>query len=125
LARAEFPWPKLHRLAPTPHNEFRFEEILLTGSAIDATLLQAYRDTEYRVHGDDPFTLQIGHPSPALAAAQKHQQVGCSAYITASNPFSMALGDETNEERHADLARELTSRSLIFIEGVGQHPSNE
>jgi hypothetical protein len=37
----------------------------------------------------------------------------------------MALGDATNEERHTELARELNSRSLIFIEGVGQHPSNE
>lgn len=97
----------------------------MTAPTIDATLLQAYRDTEYRVHGNDPFTLRIGHPSPAPAAAHKQQQVRYSAYITAFNPFSMALGDARNEERHADLARELNNRRLIFIEGVGQHPSNE
>ena len=101
------------------------EGFLLSESIIDAAMVQAYRETEYRVHGDEPFTLRIGDASPALAAAHKRHRVDCSAYITAFNPFSQALDDEANVELHAALGRELDQRSLSRKEGVGQHPSNQ
>ena len=100
------------------------EGFFLFESIIDAAMVQAYRETEYRVHGDGPFTLQIGEASAALAAAHKRHRVDCSAYITALNPFSRALDVAANAERHAALGRELDQRSLSSIEGVGQHPSN-
>ena len=101
------------------------EGFFLFESIIDAAMVQAYRETEYRVHGDGPFTLQIGEASAALAAAHKRHRVDCSAYITALNPFSRALDVAANAERHAALGRELEQRSLASIEGVGQHPSNQ
>lgn len=88
-------------------------------------MIQAYRDTDYRVHGDEPFTLRVGEASAALAAAHKRHRVDCSAYITAWNPFSRAFSDKANAERHAALAREISQRSLACIEGIGQHPSNQ
>ena len=96
----------------------------MSESIINAGLLQAYRDTEYRVHGDEPFTLRIGEASDALASAHKRCRVDCSAYITAFNPFSRTLEDAGNAERHAALGQELEQRSLSSIEGVGQHLSN-
>jgi hypothetical protein len=93
-------------------------------SIIDAGTVQAYRETEYAVHGDEPFTLRVGQVCPALAAAQQRHRVDCSAYITACNPFSQPLDDEANAGRHAALGRELGQRSLACIEGVGKHPSN-
>jgi len=92
---------------------------------MDASTVQAYLETEYRVHGDKPFALKVSKVCPELAAAHKRHRVDCSAYITACNPFSQILGDEANAERHAALGRDLSRRSLANIEGVGQHPSNQ
>ena len=94
-------------------------------SIIDAGTVQAYRETEYRVHGDEPFTLRVGETCLALAGAHECHRVECSAYITACNPFSQILDDEANAERHAALGRELSKRSLARIKGLGQHPSNQ
>ncbi len=98
---------------------------MLFESIIDAGTVQAFRETEYRVHGDEPFTLKVGETCSALAAAHKRYRVECSAYITACNPFSQILDDAANAERHAALGREISQRSLASIEGIGQHPSNQ
>ena len=93
-------------------------------SIIDAGTVQAFRETEYRAHGDEPFSLTVGEVCPALAAAHKRHRVECSAYVTACNPFSQIFDDEVNAERHAALGRELGQSRLASIEGIGQHPSN-
>ena len=92
---------------------------------IDAGTVQAFRETEYMVHGNEPFTLKVDELCPPLAAAHKRHRVDCSAYITACNPFSQILDDAANAERHAALGEKLGRRSLANIEGVGQHPSNQ
>lgn len=69
-------------------------------SVIDAGLIQTYRETHYRVHGAEPFTLRVDEHSAALAAAP-------------------------SAKLHADLGLELARRSLAHVEGVGQHPSNQ
>ena len=94
---------------------------MVSESIIDAATLHAYRDTHYRVHASEPFTLRIGETCAALAAAHQSCRTDCSAFITAFNPFSQVLGDELNAQRHAQMGRELDLR----IEGVGQHPSNQ
>ena len=93
-------------------------------SIIDAATVRAYRETDYKAHGDHPFTLRVGETCPALAAAHKHHRVDCSAYITACNPLSQLLDDQANAKLHANLGHELGQRSLASIEGIGQHPSN-
>lgn len=98
---------------------------MLFESTLDAATVQAYRDTEYRVHGDAPFTLRVGEASAALSAAHQRHRVDCSAYLTACNPASRALDDAANAQRHAALGRELDQRSLASLPGVGSHPSNE
>ena len=93
-------------------------------SVIDAGLIQAFRETHYQVHGAEPFTLRVDEPSAALAAAHKRLPSDCSAFITACNPFSEGVGAASNAQLHADLGLELARRSLAYIEGIGQHPSN-
>ena len=56
------------------------EGFLLFESIIDTGTVQAFRETEYRVHGDEPFTLKVGETCSALAAAHKRHRVECSAY---------------------------------------------
>ena len=94
-------------------------------SVIDSGLVQAYRATEYKVHGDERFTLKVEEASPALAAAHKRHGVDCSAYITAWNPLGIDQEIGVNIQRNAELYAELRARSLASIEGLGQHPSNQ
>jgi len=88
-------------------------------------MIQAYRETEYRVLGGQPFTLRVGLVSADLLAAHKRHRVDCSAFLTACNPFSRRPGDSANANRQAALASELARRGLAFAAGIGKHPSND
>lgn len=101
------------------------EGFFLSDTTIDAAMIQAYRATEYRVLGDEPFILRIGQSCDALAALHKRHRIDCSAYITACNPYSQQFDEVANAGRHADLGHELRKRSLTALEGIGQHPSNQ
>ena len=97
---------------------------MLPASAIDPPTLQAYLETDYCVHGEPGFTLRVGRASAELLAAHKRRRTDCSAFLTACNPFSQPLDAAANAARQAALAKELSGRSLAFLPGVGQHPSN-
>lgn len=100
------------------------EGFVFSESLIDRDTILAFLETEYHVFGDSPFTLRIGEPNAALAAACKRNCSESSAYITACNPNSKPLDDPTNAERHIALRRELIERNLAFIEGVGKLQSS-
>jgi hypothetical protein len=93
-------------------------------SAIDPTLIRAYRETEYRVFGEARFTLSIGESSAELVMVHRRHGVDCSAFITACNPFSRSVDEGMNRNLQTALADELTDRELVFMPGAGQHPSN-
>jgi hypothetical protein len=97
---------------------------LFLDSDIPRDTIQAYRETHYRVSGDTPTTLQVGQFNPELAALHDARQVTGSAFVTACNPFSQSLEPEVNAARQEALARELDDYGLTFIEGIGQHPTN-
>jgi len=93
-------------------------------AVMEENLIHAYAETQYCVEDDPPFTLMVGQASVALLACHKRHRVDCSAFITAWNPFSQQLTAQENEERHQALIAEIKGRSLSFLPGVGQHPSN-
>ncbi len=101
------------------------EGFLFSKTDIDAATVQAYRETEYRVQGDTPFTLQIGVVNDTLLAAQKAYRVDCSAFITTCNPYSQMVSATDNSLRQRQLADELDRRGLNYLPGIGQHPSNQ
>ena len=92
-------------------------------SAIDPDTLRAYTETHYRVLGDAPTTLHIGHANPDLAELHRVFGVDCSAFITAANPFSSLTAATANAVRQSALADQLGLMKLRFIEGIGEHPS--
>ena len=96
---------------------------MFSRSTLPPGLIQAYRETHYKVPGLE-LTLVIDQPNPALALAHRRHRADCCAFITACNPYSAELTTVENELRQGTLAAELRSRSLSFAEGVGQHPSN-
>ena len=97
---------------------------LFSRSAIDAALIQAYRETEFRVLGPHPFTLRVGDISPELAAVHQAYQSHCSTFITASNPYSKSLEPQANADRHEALRNRLEQINLVHKEGIGQHSSS-
>ena len=92
-------------------------------------LLQAYRETHYKVFTEgisiEPFALQIGAASRPLTGLHKQFGVDCSAFITAWNPWGSSLPGEDNAKRHKTLIDVLKNRSLRWLEGSGEHPSNQ
>jgi hypothetical protein len=101
------------------------EGFLFSASAIDPDLIQAYLDTEFLVFGDSSFVIHVGQASEELVSEHKSHRVECSAFITAWNPFSQILSQELNLERQEALVEELGRRSLSYVEGLGQHKSNQ
>jgi hypothetical protein len=97
---------------------------LFSASVIDPRTIQAYLETEYRVHGEPGFTLRVGKASADLLSAHRRQMADCSAFLTACNPFSEPFDESANAARQAALAKELSSRGLAFLPGIGQHASN-
>ena len=79
----------------------KLRAFLLAESMIDANSVHAYRETEYRVYGEQPFTMKVDDPCPELEVAHRRHRVDCSAYLTACNPYSQLLTDKSNAERHA------------------------
>ncbi|MFM0217795.1 DUF3293 domain-containing protein [Paraburkholderia caledonica] len=98
---------------------------MFSDSDISRETIQAYLETDYRVHGDTPTTLKIGETNPTLATLHQTHGSACSAFITACNPFSQNTSDEFNAVRQQALADELKQRGLTSIDGIGQHPSND
>jgi len=101
------------------------EGFLFSDSVIDSATIQAYLETEYRVKGDQAFTLKIGQASAELLTLHKRHRVDCSAYLTACNPGSQLVDEATNQTWQQALEKELTHRSLPFISGIAQHPFND
>jgi hypothetical protein len=94
-------------------------------SNITPELIQAFKETEYFVHAEPAFKMQIGLQCPELARLLTERNVSCAAFITAWNPFSQQLSPKENEQRQQELKAQLKTRGLSFIDGIGQHPSNE
>ena len=98
---------------------------MFPASAIDPLTVQAYLETEYRVQGEPGFTLRVGQASAELLSAHRRYQADYSAFLTACNPFSEAFDATANAARQSVLAEELARCGLVFLPGIGQHPSNE
>lgn len=93
-------------------------------SDIHARTLEAYRQTDYHVFAEPPFTLRVGEVCLGLRAAHSRYGVECSAFVSACNPMSRALQRASNAARHRALIEQLAQRNVAFLQGEGRHPSN-
>jgi hypothetical protein len=103
-------------------------------SMTNVDLEAAYRNTDYVVEavsgqgvggGEHSLVLRVDIASQELRALHRRYGVDCSCFITACNPFSQPLDEQTNLRRQEALAAELRRRSLAFLPGAGRHPSND
>lgn len=98
---------------------------MISNSVIDASTVEAYRSTIYRVIGNPQIALIVGAVSSALLSLHQSANVSSSAFITAYNPFSEVVSTSENLRLQGLLATELKSMNLQYHEGLGQHPSNQ
>lgn len=94
-------------------------------SQLPAGLIEAYAQTEFRVHAQPAFTLYIGQHCALLQQAMAQARVNTCLFITACNPYSQSLNDDDNAQRTKQLETDLNRRGLSYLTGVGQHASNE
>jgi len=97
---------------------------LFSVSVIDPGLIEAYRQTHYKVTEVSPITLRIAAHSTELAALHEAKGVSSSAFITAFNPFSRSLKAAENEARHQRLLAWTAGRRMSSLAGIGQHPTD-
>ncbi|MFT5535094.1 MAG: hypothetical protein ACI8WM_000303 [Burkholderiaceae bacterium] len=92
-------------------------------SSIAPDTIAAYASTHYHVDVQTPIALEIGIGNPALKALLRQEKTDCCTFITACNPLGEALTDAQNATLQAKLALTLRQRSLVFFDGIGQHPT--
>jgi hypothetical protein len=92
-------------------------------TAIDPDTLRAYREAQYLVTGEQPFTLRIGTHSAALASVHAARRVTGSTFITACNPHGVRLDSAANSQRHAALTAELEECGYATLAGWGADPT--
>ena len=87
-------------------------------------LLEAYKNTKYKVFQDD-IVIEIDKLNDKLKELLNKYNSTEWAFITAFNPYSKALNQDENIERHNEL-KELTNSYIIFEgHGVGEDPTWE
>lgn len=92
--------------------------------AIDqSAIIKAYLETDYSVSGQ--FVMRVGVANESLAKLYKQSNTDSGTFITACNPFSQDVGEIINAARQAELAKDLSQRSLAFFDGIGKHPSGD
>jgi hypothetical protein len=91
--------------------------------ALSAATVRAYRQTHYRVLALRRFTLHISRHSEPLQALHATYDVGCSAFVTASNPYSQPCSLARNSARHQALIASLARHGHAYLPAYGRHPA--
>ena len=91
--------------------------------ALSAATVRAYRQTHYRVLALRRFTLHLSRHSEPLQALHATYDVGCSAFVTASNPYSQPCSLARNGARHQALIASLARHGHAYLPAYGRHPA--
>jgi len=101
------------------------QTISADNSDIPDELRQAYKETDFIIFVEPQITLHVEKHSESLSNLFATQHFTSAAFITAYNPFSKQLCEKENLARQLKLKKEIESRGLNFLTGVGQHPSQQ
>ena len=92
---------------------------------IDPALWEAYEKTHFIVKSTPEFVLKVGQHSEELKQLFIHSSLSTATFITAYNPFSQQLSEDENLERQEKLVKEIQSRGLNLLQGLGQDPDHK
>ena len=88
-------------------------------SRIPRETIEAYLATDYRIWGDWPLVLHVGHRCVGLAALFEAQKVASAAIVTAWNPYSEPRPDAENQTAQARLISDIEQFALRHQPGHG------
>jgi hypothetical protein len=86
---------------------------------LDDQLLQAYRNTDYRVAGEPTFTIRIGKRCVALEALLSARGMAEAAFLTAWNPWSQPTSEADNLAAQKRLESDLAAAGYAVLSGEG------
>ena len=72
-----------------------------------------------------PFILKIGKESKELRGLYDKYGYQTAAFLTAFNPYSEPATSTQNEAAHKHLMEDLSKKSVMVLEGVGQDSKKE
>ncbi|HEY2889324.1 MAG TPA: DUF3293 domain-containing protein [Dongiaceae bacterium] len=98
---------------------------VMTGSAIPASLISAYKATDYRVLEPVAFTMKIGRRSHELEDLYRRTGARTATVITAWNPRSEKKTDAENAAAQASLIADLEAAGLAHLPALGADPKGE
>ena len=84
--------------------------------------IEAYRDADYVVLGDDELVLRIGEPSARLDALLDSLGAPCAAFLTAANPRSQPHSGSENAILNLALLKLVDSAGYPRYDGEGRSP---
>ena len=97
----------------------------MTASVIPEETIAAYTATSYRVNQREPFALKIGEASAPLRKLYEEYNCSSAAFITACNPYNMAVSADENAAAQSRLEDKLIAASIPFFAGIGEDPSGQ
>lgn len=91
-------------------------------SLISLDTIKAYRETNFNVYADTPFTLKVDEVSIELLNLYKINSNTSCLFVTACNPFSQVTNDDENLHLQNKLENYLKDSELSYFKGEGKHP---
>jgi hypothetical protein len=82
--------------------------------------IDAYRNADYVVLGDEELVLRIGEPSPRLDALLDTLGAPCAAFVSAANPRGEPHAKAQNAVFSAALAKIIDTAGYPSYEGEGR-----
>jgi hypothetical protein len=93
--------------------------------ALPREKIEAYRDADSVVLGEDELVLRIGEPSPRLDALLDSMGAPCAAFLTAANPRSSKRSPAENAQLTAALQKLIDTAGYPRYDGEGRSPDGE
>jgi hypothetical protein len=90
--------------------------------ALPRDKIEAYRDADYVVLGEDELVLRIGEPSARLDALLDSLGAPCAAFVTAANPRSEPHTKAQNAVLNLALLKLVDAAGYPRYDGEGRSP---
>jgi hypothetical protein len=94
-------------------------------SSLQAKLIEAYRNTDFRVLGAQNFTLRVDTVSEPLRRLFEAVGVRSAAFVTAWNPYSATTALDDNRRAQTALRQRLANEGYSTIDGFGVDPTSD
>lgn len=86
---------------------------------MEKSLIEAYRETEYRITENDLIILRVDEPNSSLDHLLTSRKLTTAAYLTAWNPYSQPTSLPENEAAQKELLAEIKALGLNILHGEG------